>query len=240
VKQNGRWYFSIAYTALEYWRMSQHLPEADFGAALKAPGSGASTPEAAVTKMIDAVSSIGNPSDLDKIFELVPPGELGALYDYRNAIHQAIENGDVDFPGQLYTVTGTPTFDTAAGDGDVRVFAKHVAVHYKTTDDAGETTEGDVTVDRHCVTATGSDDSSPQCLTDNSIATDLGVTDIFVSVVEEHGRWYVSPMSTLGDYASIVISHLDHDTVDKLRRDFESGFQSGDPPRPSASAAAEP
>jgi hypothetical protein len=36
-------------------------------------------------------------------------------------------------------------------------------------------------------------------------------------------------MSTLRDCASIVISHLDHDTVDKPRRDFESEFETGDP-----------
>ena len=50
VQRDGHWYVSAAYTALEYIRVANHLPAADFGSGLRAAATlGADTPELAVS-----------------------------------------------------------------------------------------------------------------------------------------------------------------------------------------------
>lgn len=223
VKQDGRWYYSVAYTALEYWRLSEGLPAADLGSALRRTDSGAASPEAAVTDALRAFGNIGNQADLDRVLALAPPDELGALYDYRAAIYQALQQGEVDLPGRLYDVVGTPTFDTEAGDHDVRVYPRRVELRYTSTDDYGATKNGTLVIDRRCV-EDSTEDPPRQCITEQQTAKDLGVGDIFVSTVKQHGRWYVSPMATLGDYLDIIVGRLDRNTLNKLRENDGVSF----------------
>lgn len=133
VQQDGRWYVSAAYTAFEYWRVSEHLPEPDLGSARELTGTGAETPEAAVGQLVDAMSTL----DMERAGALVPPGELGAAYDYRAAIKAAVEQHDVTMP--LYE-TKDLRFETARNGDVADVSVESGTLHFGSPDEGEETT----------------------------------------------------------------------------------------------------
>lgn len=99
VEDSGRWYVSAAYTAFEYWRLVQGLPEPDLGSARALAAGGAESPEAAVEAMFEAAATL----DMERLGSLVLPEELGAAYDYRAAITAAIDEQD-DLPSPLFEI----------------------------------------------------------------------------------------------------------------------------------------
>ena len=90
VERDGGWYVSAAYTALEYMRVLNDLPPADYGSGLaRAATLGAASPDEAARQMISALGA----TDWETAFSLVPPDEI-ALYDYREGLSQLLaDNG---------------------------------------------------------------------------------------------------------------------------------------------------
>ena len=102
VREDGNWYISPEYTALEYAREALDLPEADFTLSRDLETQGSSSPEAVVTDFADAMEAIDetyiedllnnlDSSVIDDPFEIeqfsdgirgIAPGEYGAFIDY--------------------------------------------------------------------------------------------------------------------------------------------------------------
>ena len=107
VRQDGGWYVSPAYTALEYIREVNQYPAADFGSG-KAAELGAATPEGAVNDALHAWQS----ANWDRLIALAPPDEL-PLYDYRAMIDAASTDAEVNFTIDHLSTTATESGDTA-------------------------------------------------------------------------------------------------------------------------------
>lgn len=76
IKQGGRWYVSIFYTAAEAARARADAPAPTTEQAIHAKG--AESPEAAVDDLIDALER----GDVRRLIELAPPDEMAVLHDY--------------------------------------------------------------------------------------------------------------------------------------------------------------
>ena len=86
VERDGGWYVSAAYTALEYVRVLNDLPAADYGSGIaRAATLGAASPEDAARQMISSLAE----TDWEGVFSLVPPDEI-ALYDYRSPLAELL------------------------------------------------------------------------------------------------------------------------------------------------------
>ena len=96
VERDGKWYVSPAYTAFEYIRTNQDLPEADFGSA-DASKLGADTAPDAVVQLVRAIGA----GDWNTVASLVPPDQF-PLYEYRAAFTQLMNK--TFGAGQLFTV----------------------------------------------------------------------------------------------------------------------------------------
>ena len=102
VREDGNWYISPEYTALEYAREALDLPEADFTLSRDLETQGSASPEAVVTDFADALEAIDelyieellnnldagvidDPFEIDQFSEGIrgiAPGEYGAFVDY--------------------------------------------------------------------------------------------------------------------------------------------------------------
>lgn len=134
VEEGGRWYVSGAYTAFEYWRLMQGLPEPDLGSARTLAAGGAESPEAAVEAMFEAATTL----DMERLGSLVLPEELGAAYDYRAAITAAIDEQD-DMPSPLFEVDDLELKATRNGNtADVTIEAG--TLRFGEPGESGETT----------------------------------------------------------------------------------------------------
>jgi hypothetical protein len=234
VRQDGRWYVSPAYTALEYARESNGGPAADFGSAAKAADLGSSTPEGAVSDALHAAQA-GN---WDRLFALAPPDEL-PLYDYRAFLDEQTSGSDApDFTIDHLSTTATVSGDT----GTVELTASGVSGtdHQKwqvggtcpSLFDASNSgmVSGSFTQASGSLGAptkdTSSSDSGPGlCLSGDGgyafpfsligMGADTQQTSgpVSISVVRENGRWFVSPVTTVLGLVDKTIENLDQRTA---------------------------
>jgi hypothetical protein len=201
VREGGGWYVSPAYTALEWIRVVNDLPPADFGSGVEAAG-GADTPEAAVEGALDALAA----NDWDRLWGYAAPSEL-PLYDYRDALRELIGDSRVD-------VTVDELSAQAEVDGDVAL----VTVTGSGTYSDG----GRWTADAECVRFVGrvapaADDGCPELepayafdlVGRNDDGTVTAVASGPVTVVQRDGRWYLSPIATVTDAVAAAVDRID-------------------------------
>jgi hypothetical protein len=200
VKEGGSWYVSAAYTALEYWREYNNLPAADFGSGVTAAATlGADSPDAAVQDAMRALQA----SDWTKLMALAPPDEI-PVYDYRAAISQYATQHNA---GTKFTITSMTTSSHVDGDtAKVQLTA------------AGSTDTGEWSVRGGCFKPSN---TSPEyvgfvsgawgCLPAayTSYFGGTGATTDAISVVQRHGRWFVSPVHTALDVLDDYIQRVD-------------------------------
>jgi hypothetical protein len=149
--------------------------------------------------------------NLEQLIALTPPQEMRALHDYaplfltgaREATSQLKDN-----TGLVITITRLDL--DPSGDGDRRsVAVTGFAAHVESNDGSG-----DVDFDGKCFTVTGDlakdlpNGTQKSCTGDISPAVaDLGLDDLAgrvgqpltITVVKEDGKWYVSPIGTVGE-----------------------------------------
>jgi hypothetical protein len=207
VKDGGSWYVSAAYTALEYFREYNNLPAADFGSGVKAAATlGADSPDAAVQDAMHALQA----GDWEKLMALAPPDEV-PVYDYRAAISQYAtqHNASTNF-----TISSMTT--SSKVDGDTAKVALTAA---------GSTDSGDWSVRDGCfkpsdtpVAYVGILSSADGCLPAAYTMTfgGAGATTNAISVVQQHGRWFVSPVHTALDVLDNYIQKVDRRGLDTL------------------------
>jgi hypothetical protein len=210
IKEDGGWYVSPAYTALEYIRELNDYPAADFGSA-KTADVGAATPEAAVQDALHAWQS----SNWDRLMALAPPDEL-PVYDYRAMIDAAATDTKADF-----TIDHLSTTSTVSGDtGIVKLDASG------STGGGGHWQVGGTCASYVEQARASSDGEWNLCLSGDlggslpfgfvyagGLNSDATSGPISISVVRENGRWFVSPVTTVLGAVDAAVRNIDQRTV---------------------------
>lgn len=198
VREDGHWYVSVAYTALEYWREYNRLPAADFGSGVDSSKTlGAATPDAAVQDAMHALQA----QDWTTLISLAPPSEI-PVYDYRAAI--AAELGANGSTKSTFTISSMTT------DSQVDGATAKVSLHASGTTDSGRWS-----FDGGCFTGAASEPLGGPCGTGILAPGLLGMAttgvnkDSRITVAEENGRWFVSPVGTVLDVVDGLITQLD-------------------------------
>jgi hypothetical protein len=213
VREHGHWYISPMYTGLEYWRLAQDLPAAAFGSNASAPHSGSNTPEGAVLAMANALGSV----DVDQMLALLPPGEFRALYDYRAAIHAALQKSDA--PSFLFSVNNGANLQVENTNGGKKVVVESASGQYNATADNNSSERLPWQLNGVCMTSTDANGATHHgCASDahesyGSGSFDFHLDAFFVDTVQHDGKWYVSPSLTIADYARVIINALKPPTV---------------------------
>lgn len=219
IRESGRWYISPTYTGLEYWRLEQDLPAADFGSHKQAPHTGSDTPQAAVEAMADAIGS----ANVDAALSLLPPDEFQGVYDYTNAIHEALQRGNA--PTFLFSVTPGSSGSSNVSVQDVKG-GKKVVIHSASGEYAGEGFDGESvrlpwSLQDSCMTTTNSDGETNRSCASDAVSRLSGtagsslngtpgssLSELYVITVNRGGKWYVSPADTIAAYGRAFIDSL--------------------------------
>jgi hypothetical protein len=212
VKVDDEWYPSLFYTVADY-----ALQDADLEWPAKPiANNGAGTADDAVKEMVQAAIN----SDIERVIELLPPDEMGALHDAGPALLEQIGTPP---PAQV-EVTKLETESTEAETGGQRVTLKDIEVKAE-----GQTYS--VTKDGDCYTATGEGETQKICASDlGSMMTGGGGGDpamqealahlgsgllknTGVVATEVDGKWYVSPLRTYSELGLTALSELTPEDV---------------------------
>jgi hypothetical protein len=211
VKVDGKWYPSLFYSVADYALIDagKDWPSDPIG------NNGADSPDAAVKEMVQASVN----ADLERVIELLPPDEMGALHDAGPVL---VEEAGSPSPAPV-EVTKLHTESTDAESGGKRVMLKEVEI---TSD--GQTYR--VTKDGDCYTAEAEGDTQQLCAED--VAKEIGGTDMPADVqqamanlasgmlkntgvvaTEFDGKWYVSPLRTYSELGLTALSDLTPEDV---------------------------
>jgi hypothetical protein len=199
VQHDGHWYVSAAYTVLEYIREGRDLPAADFGSGQKAVATlGADSPDAAVKEGMQALAA----GDFEKLFSLAPPDEI-PLYDYRAALTELYKDTNSGF-----TIDKLET--TASVDGDTAKVALKASGTTKSDSDRWS-------IDGACLRFPG--EIAPGAVANSTCSSAVSIlpfafgapgngSDARITVVRQHGRWFVSPVATVLDLVDHTVSSI--------------------------------
>jgi hypothetical protein len=204
VRQEGHWYVSAAYTALEYVRVYNELPGADLGSGERVAATlGADSPDAAVQDAMRALQR----SDWTKLMTLVRPDEL-PLYDYRDALLALAQREEWK---TTFTIDQLSTTSEVHGD------TAKVELHASGTTDSGRWS-----VDGGCFTQPPDPESSSGRYAICLPKAPVDVFDLYglttpttadgpsqITVVQRDGRWFVSPVGTVLDVLNTWIRNID-------------------------------
>lgn len=218
VEEDGGWYLSLWYTAMDAIFSETGYGTPAFGAGL-AP-VGADSAEAAVEAAIREVLSL----DLEGLIGLLPPTEMRALYDYIPLV-MSDYNETVGAVSSFVTIElnslGTSVSDADGGAKRVKIEGFDISFSsFFLEIDGAITYDGacfDITINDQGGTLSQFGGAIPEhinsCDTDLTGALgpdlggvetpdflgDLGTANTGLIAVEEDGRWYVSPTESLGD-----------------------------------------
>lgn len=109
VQRNGKWYPSLFYSAADNWAQSQKLGNPKAEDAI--PNTGASSPEAAMDALLDAVSK----GDAQAAIALLPPEEMGVLHDYGKLLLKAAHYKGAKATGVHFRNAAWNVADTTGG-----------------------------------------------------------------------------------------------------------------------------
>jgi hypothetical protein len=213
VKVDDKWYPSLFYTVADYALADAGLEWPDKPIA----NNGAATSGDAVKEFVQATVS----ADLERVIELLPPDEMGALHDAGPAL---LEQAGTP-PASDVQVTKLETESTDAETGGQRVMLKEVEVQAD-----GQTYR--VVKDGDCYRAEGEGENQQICADDigpmvagGSEGMDPGLQQALahlasgmlkntgVVATEFDGKWYVSPLRTYTELGLTALSDLTPEDV---------------------------
>lgn len=211
VKHDGKWYPSLFYTIADYALQDM---DAEWPAKPIA-NNGAGSAEDAVKEMVQAAIN----SDMERVIELLPPDEMGALHDAGPVL---LENMG-DAPATGVEITKLETEVTDAETGGKKVLLSELEA---TAD--GEAFK--VRKDGECYLAEADGESQQLCAKD--LGAELGgsgmdpavqealtnlasglMKNTGVVATEFDGKWYVSPLRTYTELGLSAISDLTAEDV---------------------------
>jgi len=213
INVDGEWYPSLFYTAADYALRAAGTE----WPAESIPNNGAEDPEAAVKELVQASMA----SDIERVIELLPPDEMGALHDAGPALLEGM--GTPPPAAEGVEVTTLETEVTDAESGGKKVLLSELQLTFE-----GETVT--IRKDGDCYVADVQGQQQPLCAED--AATEMGdsgmapeqrqaVTNLVsglmrntgVVVTEFDGKWYVSPLRTYTELGLSAISDLTPEDV---------------------------
>jgi len=211
VNVDGKWYPSLFYTIADYALQDAHKQWPSQSIA----NNGADDAEGAVKEMVQAAIN----ADAERVIELLPPDEMGALHDAGPAL---LEEMGTQRPSGV-EVTQLDTEVTDAESGGQKVMLSEIQVNAD-----GQTYH--VKKDGYCYTAEGEGQSERLCAGD--LATEMGKSSMSpdlkqaltnlasglmkntgVVATEVDGKWYVSPLRTYTELGLSAISDLTPEDV---------------------------
>lgn len=215
IKEDGRWFVSLNYSVAEAARRDAGAAVPRFGQGLRADGE--ASPEAAVERLLRA----GVALDVERMIQLLPPGEGRVLRDYAPLFLDDVKQGasELDFQAEWKTIDLAAEREGSHATVTIEKLAIAFAV-------AGET--GEVSFDGRCVEIVAPDvppDQSRMCPDDQEVpepfefATRLPAQGFVV--VEEAGQWYVSPTRTVLESLVGVLKAVQPDDLEGIRQFFE-------------------
>ena len=230
VRHDGSWYVSVGYTAAEAFRQRAHLALPTSSV----PGVGADSPTHAVESFLQAVAGL----DAKRLVELTPPDEMAALHEYASLFLDKAAKAASDPGAPKITITDLGLSSAPHAGGEL-VRITHVAVHVI----SGGTTF-DYSTATHCLNVTGpATIPFPLCggataatpataapgtpATPNPFDSLRGLkihADVGFVVVQNGGKWYVSPTRTVLDDVLAVLHALPTDVLDRIRQAFSDGL----------------
>lgn len=234
VQQDGRWYFSVFYTAAEVARqgLDRDIPDVGIGA------DGGDTPEAAFDLMLDRLQAL----DVSGLIRGLNPGEAAALQRYAPLFLDDAEAAVSDVP---VTVEITDRKFHVDGDGDQRtVVIDGLTVRVSGADeDTGESHTAEIRFEGSCTHARIDEETFDVCAGDTSsipeiddFLAEMPAVDAFVDALGEalsdiepigievrkyDGAWFVSPTATYTEAFLSVLRALDRQELDELIALFE-------------------
>ncbi|MFI7678958.1 flagellar basal body protein FliL [Actinophytocola sp. NPDC049390] len=211
VKVDDKWYPSLFYSVADYALLDagEEWPSEPIA------NNGAGSAEDAVKEMVQA--SIN--ADVERVIELLPPDEMGALHDAGPVLVEAAGSP----PPAPVEVVNLDVEATDAETGGMRVMLKEVEVKAE-----GETFR--VTKDGDCYAAEAQGEQQRFCAED--VAAEMGDSDMPADVqqalanlasgmlkntgvvaTEYEGKWYVSPLRTYSELGLTALSDLTPEDV---------------------------
>lgn len=208
VKRGGGWYVSPTYTAAAWLAEANDLSDGDFDGQLPKDLGAADSPEEAVIGLADTIDEL----DPETTLKSLPSQEWSALYVYRNAIEDQIDEAQdgsdftFDLDDQDLKVEDLP-------GGAKKVIVSSASGSVSTTDADGDTEDLTWELDGLCLTVRhdrGRRDRN--CLDDSRDAKrrirEIGIDEPFVVTVKDRGGWVVSPTATLLEYGKEILPKI--------------------------------
>jgi len=231
VEQDGRWYFSVFYTAAEMTRAGTDydvIPDEGIGA------DGADSPEAAFDLMLDRIEAL----DVAGMIRDLNPGEAAALQRYAPLFLDDAEAALAEAPPFELAISDRRFH--VEGDGEQRtVIIDGLTINASGEDEfTGERHSIEVRLEGGCTHATIDDEQFDVCAGDTSsipevdeflaespaidaFVDSLGraladIEPIGIEMREYDGAWYVSPTATYTEAMLAVLRALDRQELDEL------------------------
>jgi hypothetical protein len=239
VLRSGTWYVSLWYSVAEAARTATDAPTPNFGSGVAAKGS--ATPEAAVSDMLTALGDL----DLHHVVELLPPRELAVLHDYAPLFLDDAQRSIDDLRSTTHLKISVDQVDAkASGSGNRRTV--HVsAMSARMT--VGDKQFSMSTTPDGCTTVTSPDGAggskdSKICSKDlgksldslgslggplaglsttfGNMAGRLSAANLGIDVVQEDGKWYVSPLRTITDELVALMGSVERSDLTDIKKSF--------------------
>ncbi|MEY2569324.1 MAG: hypothetical protein QOE35_3853 [Actinomycetota bacterium] len=216
IKEDGRWYVSLNYSAAEAARRSSGAAVPRFGHELQARG--ANDPVTAVDQLVRAAVGL----DIQRAIELLPPDEGRVLRDYSPLFLDDAKKAASDSGFHADVKALELRADRSGSHATVTL--QRLEVAFTSGEDSGT-----VAYDGKCVTFTGpnmapgegrvcpDDANGPKELT--GIASRLPAQGIVA--VERDGQWFVSPTRTVLEAVVGALKALQRSDLDGLRDFFQ-------------------
>lgn len=218
VKADGEWYPSLFYTVADYALIDagKSWPAQGIGA------NGASSPEAAVKEALQAALDV----DVQRLIELTPPDEMGALHDVGPLLVEAAQGEE---PADATVVDLQTAVEDANGGKRVRLtrleleaegerFVVEINGDCLEIEEDGETEElcgadlADAVAD--LVEVGGGSLTEEQLAAIERAA--IGYLHTGVVTTEIDGKWYLSPSRTFGDLSMGFLRKLQPGDLETL------------------------
>jgi hypothetical protein len=215
VKVDGEWYPSLFYTIADYALLDakKQWPKKSVAA------NGAGSPGDAVRGLADAALN----ADLERVIELMPPDELGALHDAGPVLIQAIAGKSKPTGAKitkLETDTSSVTGGTKVTLKELEVEADGERVHVVRKGDCYEGT-ADGKTEKLCASDASKEiggsrmsSGAKQALT--HLTEGLFKNGLGVVTTQVDGKWYVSPGRSFFELALTALRSLQPQDIDAL------------------------
>lgn len=200
VKVGAAWYVSPTTTLLETMRRRMGLPAPDFGATGEL-GGGATSPEGALTGMADAIAR----NDVRAAAGFISTKEVPELGAYYRSFAAGFLSG-LDRVSVRVTNIDTTVQPMTNGLAKVVVNSADIEASAHGETHTAQYRSG-------CLSSSGRTKCLPSLFTQIS-----GIRDLFVVVENNGGKWQISPVATVLEYARILFSTVDENVIYRVLR----------------------